>query len=117
MRKNVQEIYDKLNEMKLGKKYDNYLATWDQGATECYFAGIDSMTANDVRDLLDEMLAEEQREEFREIVAQTGLSLAKFAERYEIPLRSVENWIGGQRTAPDYVIKLLARVVAEDFPE
>ena len=117
IRKNVQEIYDKLNEMKLGKKYDNYLATWDQGATEDYFAGIDSMTANDVRDLLDEMLAEEQREEFREIVAQTGLSLAKFAERYEIPLRSVENWSGGQRTAPDYVIKLLARVVAEDFPE
>ena len=117
MRKNVQEIYDKLNEMKLGKKYDHYLATCDQGATECYFAGIDSMTANDVRDLLDEMLAEEQREEFREIVAQTGLSLSKFAERYEIPLRSVENWSGGQRTAPDYVIKLLARVVAEDFQE
>lgn len=117
MRKNVQEIYDKLNEMKLGKKYDDYLATWDHGATECYFSGIDSMTANDVRDLLDEMLAEEQREEFREIVAQTGLSLAKFAERYEIPLRSVENWSGGQRTAPDYVIKLLARVVDEDFPE
>ena len=59
----------------------------------------------------------EQREEFREIVAQTGLSLAKFAERYGIPLRSVENWSGGQRTAPDYVIKLLARVVSEDFPE
>ena len=61
--------------------------------------------------------ADEQREEFRKIVAQTGLSLAKFAERYEIPRRSVENWSGGQRTAPDYVIKLLARVVAEDFPE
>ena len=59
----------------------------------------------------------EQREEFREIVAKTGLSLAKFAERYEIPLRSAENWSGGQRTAPGYVIKLLARVVAEDFPE
>lgn len=61
--------------------------------------------------------AEEQREEFRKIVAQTGLSLAKFADRYEIPRRSVENWSGGQRTAPDYVIKLLARVVSEDFPE
>ena len=61
--------------------------------------------------------AEEQRKEFRKIVAQTGLSLAKFAERYEIPRRSVENWSGGQRTAPDYLIKLLARVVAEDFPE
>ena len=61
--------------------------------------------------------AQEQREKFRKIVAQTGLSLAKFAERYEIPLRSVENWSGGQRTAPDYVIKLLARVVAEDFQE
>ena len=115
--KNVQEIYDKLRDMKLGKKYDNYLASWDQGATEDYFAGIDRMTAREVRAVLDEMLAEETRETFREIVAQTGLSLAKFAEYYEIPLRSVENWSGGQRTAPDYVIKLLARVVAEDFPE
>lgn len=61
--------------------------------------------------------AEEQREEFRKIVAKTGLSLAKFADRYGIPRRSVENWSGGQRTAPDYVIKLLARVVSEDFPE
>ena len=61
--------------------------------------------------------AEEQSKEFRKIVAQTGLSLAKFADRYGIPLRSVENWSGGQRTAPGYVIKLLARVVAEDFPE
>ena len=117
MRKNVQEIFDKLNEMNLGKKYDTYLSTWDLGATEDYFTEIDSMTANDVREVLDEMMADEQREEFREIVAQTGLSLAKFAERYEIPRRSVENWSGGQRTAPNYVIKLLARVVSEDFPE
>lgn len=61
--------------------------------------------------------AEEQRKEFRKIVAKTGLSLAKFAELYGIPRRSVENWSGGQRTAPDYVIKLIARVVSEDFPE
>ena len=68
-------------------------------------------------EVVADLKEKEQREEFREIVAQTGLSLAKFAERYEIPRRSVENWSGGQRTAPDYVIKLLARVVSEDFPE
>lgn len=64
-----------------------------------------------------EVKEKEQREDFHNLVKQTGLSLTKFAERYEIPLRTVENWSGGQRKASDYIIKLLARVVAEDFPE
>lgn len=52
----------------------------------------------------------------REIRERTGLSQRRFSARYEIPTRTIENWESGKSKAPDYVIKLLARVVWEDFP-
>ena len=44
----------------------------------------------------------------------SGLPQAAFADRYGIPKRTVENWEGGQREAPSYVLDLLERVVSED---
>ena len=52
----------------------------------------------------------------RELRSITGLSQARFAETYGIPKRTIENWEGGQRQAPDYLIRLLARAIKEDFP-
>ena len=46
----------------------------------------------------------------------TGLSQARFAARYEIPKRTIENWETGKTEPPEYVYKLLLRVVVEDFP-
>jgi putative transcriptional regulator len=40
----------------------------------------------------------------------TGLTQAAFAKRFHIPLRSIENWEGGQRKPPEYVKLLLAHV-------
>lgn len=51
----------------------------------------------------------------REIRAMTGLSAQKFGDKYDIPMRTIQNWEGGQRKAPEYVCKLLERVVKEDF--
>ena len=45
----------------------------------------------------------------------SGLSQAKFADKYGIPKRSIENWESGQRECPEYVLSLLDRVVSEDF--
>ncbi len=45
----------------------------------------------------------------------TGLSQAAFAKKYGIPKRSVENWEEGSRSCPEYLVKLLERVVKEDF--
>lgn len=42
------------------------------------------------------------------------LSQAEFAERYGISQRSVENWEGGQRRPPEYLISLLAYAVYSD---
>lgn len=43
----------------------------------------------------------------RQIVADTGLTQAAFAERLCIPLRTVENWCGGLRECPVYVRLLI----------
>ena len=54
------------------------------------------------------MLIKELREEL-------GLSQRAFAQRYRIPLRSIENWEGGQRTPPSYVLELLEKAVKNDL--
>ena len=47
----------------------------------------------------------------KEIRAMTGLSQARFAEKYGIPKRTIESWEAGDRNPPPYVIKLLDRVI------
>ena len=51
----------------------------------------------------------------RELRALTGLSMQKFGDLYQIPLRTIQHWEGNDRTPPEYVIALLQRVIAEDF--
>ena len=45
----------------------------------------------------------------KDLVASTGLSQARFAERYCMPRRTVEDWCRGLRNPPDYVRLLLAK--------
>ncbi len=45
----------------------------------------------------------------KDIRAATGLSQRAFADRYCIPLRTVEKWESGARQCPDYLRLLLAR--------
>lgn len=44
----------------------------------------------------------------------SGLSRAEFSRKYEIPVRTLENWEAGIRKCPEYVEKLLFRCVSED---
>ena len=44
---------------------------------------------------------------FADLLVKHGLSMAELNRRYEIPLRSMEDWKAGRRKAPDYVLKLL----------
>lgn len=39
----------------------------------------------------------------KDIAADAGLSQRKLAERFDIPIRTVEDWCTGKRTPPDYV--------------
>ena len=46
--------------------------------------------------------------------ARTGLSQSKFAERFAIPVRTLQGWERGKHV-PDYVIFLLERCIAVDY--
>lgn len=50
-------------------------------------------------------------EEIRNIL---GISRAEFCRRYNIPIRTVENWDSGKQSPPSWVLDLLERVVRED---
>jgi len=43
-----------------------------------------------------------------------GLSQAAFGEKYNISVRTIEQWESGRRQAPVYVLELLERAVIED---
>lgn len=56
----------------------------------------------------------------KEIRNRSGLSQAAFGDKYSIPKRTIENWEADEgkkehRNCPDYVLKLLDRVVREDY--
>lgn len=53
--------------------------------------------------------------DFHEIRTLSGLTQQAFSEKYGIPKRSIENWEGGKRNPPEYVISLLERAVKEDI--
>lgn len=53
--------------------------------------------------------------EIKELRMLSGLSQQAFSEKYGIPKRSIENWEGGKRNPPEYVVNLLERVVKEDI--
>ena len=55
------------------------------------------------------------RERIKEIRSITGLSQAKFGNKYGIPKRSIENWESGKTECPSYLVDLLERVVKEDY--
>lgn len=46
--------------------------------------------------------------------AEGNLSRAAFARRYNIPLRTLEEWDAGRRETSKWIIDLLARTVLED---
>lgn len=45
-----------------------------------------------------------------EIRMKSGLSQKKFAEKYEIPFRTFQDWELGNRIPPTYVVEMLAKV-------
>ena len=50
----------------------------------------------------------------KEIRESSGLSRVDFSKRYSIPVRTLEDWESEKRKCPEYVNKLLGRVVEED---
>ena len=51
----------------------------------------------------------------RELRMQLGDTQSEFANRYNIPFRTVQNWEAGVRKPPEYIMQLLERQIANDL--
>ena len=43
----------------------------------------------------------------KELRTSTGMTQTEFGEYLNIPMRTIQNWEGGQRNCPEYVIELI----------
>lgn len=57
----------------------------------------------------------EEKMDIKEIRELTGLNQTDFAKKYNIPLRTYQNWEGGRRNPPEYVLTLLRTVVEMEY--
>lgn len=59
-------------------------------------------------------------ENIRDVRGYSGLSQVEFSKKYGIPVDTLKGWESmseiRKRPCPEYVLKLLERVVKEDFP-
>lgn len=53
----------------------------------------------------------------KEIRTQTGLSQVKFAKKYNIPRRTVEDWEADRRIPPEYVTEMIEWRVNTDMSD
>lgn len=44
---------------------------------------------------------------FKELRQQSGMNQTDFAKYFGIPRRTVQNWEGGQRQCPEYLLELM----------
>lgn len=49
----------------------------------------------------------ELSEKIHALRAETGLNRKQFAEHFQIPLRTVEEWEAGRRKPPEYILRLI----------
>ena len=47
----------------------------------------------------------------KEIRTAAGLTQAAMAARFGIPKRTIENWEGGKREPPEYVVRMIAEIL------
>lgn len=47
----------------------------------------------------------------KELIAAAGLNQSEFSRRFRIPLRTVQDWCGGQRKMPEYLKFMCAEIL------
>lgn len=53
----------------------------------------------------------DDKERLKELRKELGLSQAKFAERFGIPLRTLQDWEYGRREVRSYIVNMLYRII------
>lgn len=47
----------------------------------------------------------------KDICTEYKLTQTELSKWFEIPLRTVQDWYGGRRNPPDYVVKMMVRII------
>ena len=53
--------------------------------------------------------------EFKLFCIQLGLGQTEVSRRFDIPLRTVQDWYSGRRTPPGYVVKMMQEILVHDI--
>lgn len=53
----------------------------------------------------------------KELRSETGLSQKKFADKFEIPVASLQNWEAGRTSPPPYVLFMIKSILAMEGSE
>ena len=51
------------------------------------------------------------KERLKELRKELGLSQAKFAERFKLPLRTIQDWEYGKREIRSYIIDMMHKII------
>ena len=54
-------------------------------------------------------------ETIKQLRESVGMTRKEFSQHTGIPVRTLEDWEASRRTPPEYMVKLLERVIKEDF--
>lgn len=53
----------------------------------------------------------------KDICTEYGLSQTALAKRFNIPLRTVQDWHGERRVPPEYVVQMMVELLEKDKAE
>jgi hypothetical protein len=53
----------------------------------------------------------DDKERIKELRKELGLSQAKFAEKFGIPLRTVQDWEYGKREVRSYIVNMMYKII------
>ena len=96
-------------------EYDNFdLYVSERGWQEWMDEYADDGSGNNILRILETIYSLKDNP-IKKLLSITGLSQQRFATAYGIPARSIENWSGQQRTAPQYVTAMLSYCVMSDL--
>lgn len=58
---------------------------------------------------------ETRENKVRELCAEYGIGATALSRRFGIPIRTVENWMGGKREPPDYVVSMMKKILENNL--
>lgn len=84
---------------------------------QAMLAGLDPYLNVNIKFQMIRLSDEEKKANKRNIkmvMAQYGYNQKRLSERFSIPYRTIQNWVGGQRECPDYIIRMMDEILSKD---